>query len=281
MTIRIEQCPACRSADLQVARTSVWDACDLVACATCRTEFQSPQPTDARLAEIYGSGYYTPWSYESADAVDSMKRATFEPMLVACQPGPGRTVLDLGCATGSFLAEATSTRCDHLRHRSEPRGDRPPRTRAGREAPHRSRRRRPVAGGEVRRGGDDRLHRARAGSRRRALRGSGHHPTGLATRHLDSAGRLAHALDRAEALAAVSRRASHIPLRVPVWASLLRRPPASRSSRFPPRARRSRWRTRTDRPLRIRCPCCLRRHRSRIEPCRPSVIGPSGSGWER
>jgi SAM-dependent methyltransferase len=106
MTIRIERCPACRNADLQVARTSVWDSCDLVACATCGTEFQSPQPSDARLAEIYGSGYYTPWSYESADAVDSMKRATFEPMLAACQPGPGRSVLDLGCATGSFLAEA-------------------------------------------------------------------------------------------------------------------------------------------------------------------------------
>jgi 2-polyprenyl-3-methyl-5-hydroxy-6-metoxy-1,4-benzoquinol methylase len=106
MTSRIEQCPACRGRDLRVARISVWGACDLIACRTCRTEFLSPQPTDARLAEIYSSEYYTAWGFEVADTVDAMKRATFEPMLVACEPGPGRSVLDLGCATGSFLAEA-------------------------------------------------------------------------------------------------------------------------------------------------------------------------------
>ncbi len=102
----IDQCPACRSRDLRVGRAAVWGTCDLIACATCRTEFQSPQPSDVRLGDIYGSGYYEPWGFEAADRVDAMKRATFEPMLHACQLGRGRSILDLGCATGSFLAEA-------------------------------------------------------------------------------------------------------------------------------------------------------------------------------
>ncbi len=106
MNSRIEQCPACRSLDLRVDRTAVWGTYDLLVCNTCRTEFLSPQPDDARLAEIYGADYFAPWGVETAETIDAMKRMTFEPMLAACQLGPGRTVLDLGCATGSFLAEA-------------------------------------------------------------------------------------------------------------------------------------------------------------------------------
>jgi 2-polyprenyl-3-methyl-5-hydroxy-6-metoxy-1,4-benzoquinol methylase len=101
-----ERCPACAGRDLRLARRQVWDGCDLVACRTCRTEFLAPQPSDERLGEIYGADYYTPWTVESAETVDAMKRLTFEPMLQECQPAPGRSVLDLGCATGSFLAEA-------------------------------------------------------------------------------------------------------------------------------------------------------------------------------
>jgi len=107
MSAHDDRCPACRSQDLILARRSVWKDCDLIACRTCRTEFLAPQPTDERLGEIYGADYYTPWSVETADTVDAMKRLTFEPMLEACEPRPGRNVLDLGCATGSFLAEAT------------------------------------------------------------------------------------------------------------------------------------------------------------------------------
>jgi 2-polyprenyl-3-methyl-5-hydroxy-6-metoxy-1,4-benzoquinol methylase len=106
MNHRVEHCPACRSLDLRVDRVAVWGTSDLLACNTCRTQFLSPQPDDARLAEIYGEDYYAPWGVETAEAIDAMKRMTFEPMLAACEPGPGRTVLDLGCATGSFLAEA-------------------------------------------------------------------------------------------------------------------------------------------------------------------------------
>jgi 2-polyprenyl-3-methyl-5-hydroxy-6-metoxy-1,4-benzoquinol methylase len=100
------QCPGCRSVDVEVRRRAMWGDSDLVRCATCGTEFLAPQPDDARLAEIYGADYYAPWDAESGDTVDLMKRTTFEPMLDACRPAPGRTLLDLGCATGSFLAEA-------------------------------------------------------------------------------------------------------------------------------------------------------------------------------
>jgi len=106
VTTRIEECPACLGRDLQVARIGVWGTSDLVACRTCRTEFLSPQPSDARLSEIYSGEYYTPWAFETAEAVDAMKRETFEPMLLACQLDSGCSLLDLGCATGSFLAEA-------------------------------------------------------------------------------------------------------------------------------------------------------------------------------
>jgi SAM-dependent methyltransferase len=66
----------------------------------------SPQPSDERLEEIYGPAYYEPWSAEDEATVDLIKRQTFEPLLDACAIGEGSTVLDLGCATGSLLAEA-------------------------------------------------------------------------------------------------------------------------------------------------------------------------------
>ena len=162
MNHRVEHCPACRSLDLRVDRVGVWGTSDLLACNTCRTQFLSPQPDDSRLAEIYGEDYYVPWGVETAEAIDAMKRMTFEPMLAACEPGPGRTVLDLGCATGSFLAEAArrgattygidlNARCD--------RGGAGARARSA--AARRDRRRPSLRRRELRRGRDDRLHRAR------------------------------------------------------------------------------------------------------------------------
>ena len=106
MNHELEHCPACRSSDRELVRARVWGAGDLLRCVTCGSQFVSPQPTDERLAEIYGADYYAPWDAESSDTVDRMKRLTFEPMLDACDLAPGRAVLELGCGTGSFLAEA-------------------------------------------------------------------------------------------------------------------------------------------------------------------------------
>jgi SAM-dependent methyltransferase len=75
-------------------------------CTTCGTQFLDPQPTDERLAEIYGDAYYEPWSVESADVVDRIKRKTAQPALDACRIEPGSVLLDVGCGTGSVLADA-------------------------------------------------------------------------------------------------------------------------------------------------------------------------------
>jgi 2-polyprenyl-3-methyl-5-hydroxy-6-metoxy-1,4-benzoquinol methylase len=72
----------------------------------CRTEFLDPQPTDARLGEIYGPSYYEPWDHESAEVVRQMKQRTFAPVLDAARVAPGDRVLDVGCATGDFVSLA-------------------------------------------------------------------------------------------------------------------------------------------------------------------------------
>ena len=171
----------------------MWGACDLVGCRTCRTEFLAPQPTTSDSAEIYGADYYAPWSAEAADTVDAMKRLTFAPMLDACEPAPGRSVLDLGCATGSFLAEAAASGRDDLRHRPQRRKQSPwrgngypPRTlHAGVVAD------RPFPDVLLRRGRDDRLHRARARSRSRAVGRPRDHASRVEAGHLHAARRFA------------------------------------------------------------------------------------------
>jgi 2-polyprenyl-3-methyl-5-hydroxy-6-metoxy-1,4-benzoquinol methylase len=82
----------------------------LVACRACRTQFLSPQPTQQRLNEIYGPAYYSPWSSEDEATIAVMKLRTFRPLLDACQIEPGMNVLDVGCATGSLLAEVAERR---------------------------------------------------------------------------------------------------------------------------------------------------------------------------
>lgn len=100
-------CPACGSLSTHVVKPALFGECALLRCEACGSELLSPQPSDERLTEIYGPDYYEPWSAEDDATVDSIKRQTFAPLIEACALEPGSTVLDLGCATGSFLAEAT------------------------------------------------------------------------------------------------------------------------------------------------------------------------------
>lgn len=104
----IATCPACGSTATHLIKPRLYGDCALLRCDACGSELLSPQPSDARLTEIYGPDYYEPWAAETADVVDSIKRQTFAPLIDACGLTVGSTVLDLGCATGSFLAEATS-----------------------------------------------------------------------------------------------------------------------------------------------------------------------------
>jgi 2-polyprenyl-3-methyl-5-hydroxy-6-metoxy-1,4-benzoquinol methylase len=75
----------------------------------CRTEFVDPQPSDARLAEIYGPSYYEAWHQESAENVQVSKQLTFAPILRAAELSPGQRILDVGCATGQLAAFAASS----------------------------------------------------------------------------------------------------------------------------------------------------------------------------
>lgn len=100
-------CPACRGSAVVLARSSAFGPCHLMRCTSCGSELLQPQPSDERLAQIYGADYYKPWTVENEETVDSIKRATFTPMIEACGITPGAAVLDVGCATGSFLAEAS------------------------------------------------------------------------------------------------------------------------------------------------------------------------------
>ena len=99
-------CPGCAAPAPRRIRAAVFGLYALLRCASCRTEFIRPQPSDERLAAIYGADYYAPWRVEDAETVDAIKRTTFAPMLDACDIREGTTLLDVGCATGSFLAEA-------------------------------------------------------------------------------------------------------------------------------------------------------------------------------
>jgi SAM-dependent methyltransferase len=107
-TATVPRCPACGGAATAIVRAGAFGPCGLARCATCGTEHLRPQPSDDRLRTIYGPAYYEPWAVEDAHVVDSIKRMTFSPMLDACEIEPGSAVLDLGCATGSFLAEAAA-----------------------------------------------------------------------------------------------------------------------------------------------------------------------------
>jgi 2-polyprenyl-3-methyl-5-hydroxy-6-metoxy-1,4-benzoquinol methylase len=105
MTSRPSLCPACLGRPS--ADTRDWfGGAHLLTCEQCHTEWVHPQPSDGRLNEIYSADYYEPWTYESSDGLDSMKRRTFEPILDSCGVASGSTLLDVGCATGSLLAVA-------------------------------------------------------------------------------------------------------------------------------------------------------------------------------
>ena len=101
-----QRCPACGSAAARNVRVEVWPGIDLYRCVGCGTEFVRPQPSDDRLAEIYGPSYYEPWHQESAENVRLSKELTFAPILAAAQLEPGQRLLDVGCATGQFAGLA-------------------------------------------------------------------------------------------------------------------------------------------------------------------------------
>ena len=105
MVVHALICPGCRCDASRDA--GEWFArARLLRCERCGTEWADPQPSDERLSEIYDAEYYEPWTYENPTELDSMKRRSFAPILRACRAAPGSSLLDVGCATGSFVGLA-------------------------------------------------------------------------------------------------------------------------------------------------------------------------------
>jgi len=78
----------------------------IVQCARCGVEQLDPTPTEAELDEAYASAYYTARSPDAglAGALRRLAwRAEIRPLKHLLRPGV--RVLELGCGTGTFLAE--------------------------------------------------------------------------------------------------------------------------------------------------------------------------------
>lgn len=103
------ECPVCLHSDatrFAFARNGT----RIYSCRACGLEFQYPQPTDRRLAEIYSSEYFLgSKDQQSLANQKSLKRATASLYLNHLAPflrQPHPRLLEIGCGHGEFLLEA-------------------------------------------------------------------------------------------------------------------------------------------------------------------------------
>lgn len=99
-------CPACGQQAAALSLT-VERAYRLWRCRSCRTEFFRPEDADAAPRE---SAYWEPYKFSvySSDAVLSEFERRYERVVLEAEKavGPIRSVLDIGCGIGNFLAYA-------------------------------------------------------------------------------------------------------------------------------------------------------------------------------
>ena len=93
-------CALCGSPELRPGRAGLWT------CRACGLAGAYPLPLADELRALYVRDYYEAWGRTGGEdpEVRAMKKATFAPRLKRLGPLPsGARILDIGCATGSFL----------------------------------------------------------------------------------------------------------------------------------------------------------------------------------
>jgi 2-polyprenyl-3-methyl-5-hydroxy-6-metoxy-1,4-benzoquinol methylase/Zn ribbon nucleic-acid-binding protein len=102
-------CPLCRSESAtQLWQEGPWD---LVQCDSCEHVYVSNPPDDEELRRLYSfdGGFHTELASGPADAGDAMvQRAAQVHLDLMSQVQPPGKLLDVGCATGKFMAAAAT-----------------------------------------------------------------------------------------------------------------------------------------------------------------------------
>jgi SAM-dependent methyltransferase len=105
-------CPGCRaSGSTPVFRGREVRGFRIERCRTCGLAFAVPRPTPAALEAFYSAEYFQGGirygDYEHLPEMNARRMWTVLPHVLPDLPATGR-LLDVGCATGGFLAEAQS-----------------------------------------------------------------------------------------------------------------------------------------------------------------------------
>jgi 2-polyprenyl-3-methyl-5-hydroxy-6-metoxy-1,4-benzoquinol methylase len=108
-------CPLCASSDFETLcrHDRYWMGIETVACRSCDLIMTNPAPTEAAMGEFYRVHYrrvYNRVSRPTAghirkDELDRRAAYAADYLHQAGLVGPGRSVLDVGCAEGSLLKE--------------------------------------------------------------------------------------------------------------------------------------------------------------------------------
>lgn len=112
-------CPLCQGASLQrVYEVKTWTDYGIEKCRTCGFAFASPRPSAQELERFYTSTYFERnqptvlgyANYRSVAEVNARRMWAEMKDLLSSHNITPRRLLDVGCATGGFLAEAQADR---------------------------------------------------------------------------------------------------------------------------------------------------------------------------
>ena len=108
-------CPLCQGGNLQrIYEVKTWSDYGIEKCRTCGFAFASPRPSAQELERFYTSTYFERSqptvlgyaNYRSVAEINARRMWTEMKDLLAQHQIKPRRLLDVGCATGGFLAEA-------------------------------------------------------------------------------------------------------------------------------------------------------------------------------